>query len=44
MAGFSINSSFEIDAAKLVAKLHRAGCQPYKGKDIKFFNSGVIND
>lgn len=42
MADFEINSSFTIDAAKILAKLHRAGCQTYA--DVSFFNSGVSGD
>lgn len=42
MAGFNINSSFEIDAAKLIAKLHRGACETHK--DMLFFNSGITDD
>ena len=42
MAGLSINDSFEIDAAKLLAKLHRGACETHK--DMMFFNSGVLDD
>lgn len=42
MAGLSIDDSFEIDAAKLLAKLHRGACETHK--DMKFFNSGVVDD
>ena len=42
MAGLSINNSFEIDAAKLLAKLHRGACETHK--DMMFFNSGVLDD
>jgi len=42
MAGFNINSSFEIDAAKLITKLHRAACESHP--DQVFFNSGITDD
>ena len=42
MAGLSIDDSFEIDAAKLLAKLHRGACETHK--DMMFFNSGVLDD
>ena len=42
MAGLNINDSFEIDAAKLLAKLHRGACETHK--DMMFFNSGVLDD
>lgn len=42
MAGLSINNSFEVDAAKLLAKLHRGACETHK--DMMFFNSGVLDD
>ena len=34
--------SFEVDAGKIMAKLHRGACQAQKG--FKFFNTGVLND
>ena len=39
-----ITNSFEIDAAKLLAKLHRGACEVGKAQGAKFFNSGVIDD
>ena len=42
MAEPNIENSFMIDAAKLLAKLHRGACETHK--DMKFFNSGVVND
>lgn len=44
MAGLSIDDSFEIDAAKLLAKLHRGACEVQAEKGMKFFNAGVIDD
>lgn len=40
--GLDIKESFAIDAAKLLAKLHRGACETHK--DSVFFNSGVLND
>lgn len=42
MAGLDIENAFKIDAAKLLAKLHRGACETHK--DMKFFNSGIIDD
>jgi hypothetical protein len=42
MAGLDIEKTFTIDAAKLLAKLHRGACETHK--DMMFFNSGVIDD
>jgi len=40
--GLNIKESFVIDAAKLLAKLHRGACETHA--DVMFFNSGVIDD
>jgi hypothetical protein len=42
MANFNIKNTFTIDAAKLLAKLHRGACETHK--NMMFFNSGVIDD
>lgn len=34
--------SFELDAGKILAKLHRGGCETHSG--VKFFNTGIVND
>ena len=34
--------SFELDAGKILAKLHRGACQTYP--KVLFFNSGITND
>lgn len=36
------NFMFEIDAGKILAKMHRAGCM--KHKDFRFFNTGILDD
>ena len=40
MAGAKV--SFELDAGKILAKLHRGGCQTHAG--MMFFNSGITDD
>lgn len=40
MAGAKV--SFELDAGKILAKLHRGGCQTFE--KMLFFNSGITDD
>lgn len=40
MAGAKV--SFQLDAGKILAKLHRGGCQVYD--KILFFNTGITDD
>lgn len=42
--GLDIKESFTVDAAKLLAKLHRGACEVQAAKGMKFFNAGVIDD
>jgi len=42
MAGLDADNLFTIDAAHIIAKLHKGGCERHP--DMLFFNSGVLND
>lgn len=37
-----MNFAFEVDAGKIMAKLHLAGCQTHA--DCMFFNGGIIEN